>query len=56
MKFLMTLPKCGEKTARAILEKFWNIKNFVNASDDQILQIPGVGPKLLEKWRQVLGY
>jgi ERCC4-type nuclease len=22
MKFLMTLPKCGEKTARAILEKF----------------------------------
>jgi len=54
VKLLTSLPNCGEKMAQKILEKFWSIKNFINAEDKQILEIDWLGPKTLEKWKEII--
>jgi Fanconi anemia group M protein len=42
-KFVSMIPKVNIITSRNILKKFGNIKNLVNASEKEILEVEGVG-------------
>jgi len=56
MKILMSLPDCWPKVAESILKKFWSVKSFFNAKDKEILSIPWIWSKKLEKWRKVIDW
>ena len=44
-------PKVGEKTSLALIEKFNSVRDFVNATPEQLMQVDGVGKKLaFEIW------
>lgn len=47
--FVSALPGIGLNTAKLLLEHFGSIKDLVNASREEMLQIKGVGEKTAEK-------
>lgn len=51
---LRALPGIGAKSAKALLNRFGNIKNIVNASEKELLDVTGIGKKTAEKIQNVL--
>jgi len=51
---LKTLPGIGEKIAHALLEKFGSVSDVVSARKEELLAVPGIGPKTLARINSVL--
>lgn len=51
---LRALPRVGAKSAKALLDHFGNIKNVINASEKELLDVPGIGEKTAKKIKDVL--
>lgn len=54
--FLQGLPAVGRKTATALLEKFGSSENVVMATDDELLEVDGLGKGKVKKIREFLSY
>ncbi|QDK43710.1 DNA ligase (NAD(+)) LigA [Bdellovibrio sp. ZAP7] len=42
----------GEQTAKLLADHFVNIENFLNASEEELLQVPEIGPKVATSIRE----
>ena len=51
---LETFPMLGPKRARQLLEHFGNIQNIINASEQELKEIPGMGEKRAKAIRNVV--
>lgn len=51
---LRALPGIGAKSAKTLLYHFGGIKNVVNASEKELLEVPGIGKKTVRKIQNVL--
>ncbi len=49
-------PMVGPKLARTLLLHFGNIENIVNASEKELLEVPGMGKKRARVLKSLLGY
>ena len=47
--FLQGIPSIGPATAERLIENFGNVKSIVNASNDELRKIKGIGKKNAEK-------
>ncbi len=54
LHLVQSLPGVGPELAKALLKKFKNIKNLVNASKSQMKDVEGIGEKKTRKIRKVL--
>lgn len=54
IRFLKALPGVGSKSAKTLLQHFGSIKNIVNASEKELLDISGIGKKTASKIQDVL--
>jgi len=45
---ISSFPGVGLKNARALLEKFGTIQNILNAEEDELESVPGIGQKIAE--------
>ncbi|MEM4336716.1 MAG: DEAD/DEAH box helicase [Candidatus Woesearchaeota archaeon] len=48
-----SLPNVGPALAKALLEKFGSVKNIVNASEEELLKVEGVGEKIAKKIKEI---
>jgi Fanconi anemia group M protein len=46
---LSSVPSIGEKLARVMVDHFENIANVANATIDDLIALPGIGPKKAQK-------
>ncbi len=53
-RIVATLPGVGVKTADLLLREFGSVGNIINASADDLLKVPGIGPKTVERIQGVL--
>ncbi len=51
---LKSLPGIGEKTAVALLEKFGGVADVFAAKRDELLAVPGIGHKTVDKIKDIL--
>ena len=56
MFFLQGLPAVGQKTAKSLLERFKTPENVVLATEDELLEIEGLGKEKVKKIRTFLGH
>ena len=49
-----SLPNVGPVTARKLLEEFENVKGVINASEDELKKIEGVGNKIAQRIKEVV--
>lgn len=49
-----SLPNVGPVTARKLLEEFGNVKGVINASEDELKKIEGVGNKIAQRIKEVV--
>jgi Fanconi anemia group M protein len=52
--FLQGLPSVGQKTAKALLERFRTPENVVLATEDELLEVEGLGKEKVKKIRAFL--
>lgn len=52
--YMEGFPNIGEKTAHDLLSHFTTIKNVVNASVDQLMEVKGIGKKTAEKIYEIV--
>ena len=50
------LPSCGPTTAKKLLEHFGSVQGVFMASTEQLREVKGVGPKMAEQIRQLIGH
>lgn len=50
-----SLPNVGQALAKELLHKFRNVKNIVNASEDELKDVPLLGEKKAKEIQRVLG-
>ncbi|MCF6174366.1 MAG: helix-hairpin-helix domain-containing protein [Victivallaceae bacterium] len=53
-RLLCTLPGIGTKMAKTLLEEFDSVSNVINASRDELLKVPGMGDKTIDRMQQVV--
>jgi Fanconi anemia group M protein len=54
-EFLVSsLPGVGLNTAKMLLEKFGSIKKLVNASEEELIEMEGIGEKISGRINEVL--
>jgi ERCC4-type nuclease len=51
---LRTLPGIGTKMAKSLLEEFDTVSNVINASRKDLLRVPGLGTKTIDKIQRVI--
>ena len=51
---LRTLPGVGAKMAKSLLDEFDTVSNVINASRDELLKVPGLGDKTIDRIQQVV--
>lgn len=51
---LRTLPGVGAKMAKNLLDEFDTVSNIINASHDELLKVPGLGDKTINRIQQVV--
>lgn len=54
LRVVEAFPGIGTKRAKTLLNKFKNIKNLVNATPGELLNIEGFGPKRVEKFLEFI--
>lgn len=52
--YLRTLLNCTQQVAIDLLKKYGNIRSIINASDDQLKEFKGIGPKKVERMRLII--
>jgi DNA ligase (NAD+) len=50
--FALGIRFVGEQTAKLLADHFVNIENFLNASEEELLQVPEIGPKVATSIRE----
>lgn len=51
---LDTVPGLGERKRAALLKAFGSVRRIRNASDNELMAVPGLGPKLVAEIRRIL--
>ncbi len=49
-----SLPNIGPVTARKLLEEFGNVKGVINASENELKKVEGIGNKIAQRIREVV--
>ena len=52
--FALGIRFVGEQTARTLAQAFKNTENFLNASEEELLALPDIGPKVAESVNKIL--
>ena len=52
---LTAVPGIGSHYARALLERFGSVEAVVAASDEELREVPGIGPARVRALRRTLG-
>jgi len=52
--YLRSLLNCTQDTALELLKRFKNIHGIINASDKELLEAEGIGPKKVERLRKII--
>lgn len=53
--FLQGVPGIGPELAEAILDKFGRVPMGLDVADEELLEVPGIGPKRVKRMRELLG-
>ena len=52
--YLRLLLNCSQKIALDLLKKFTNIRGVIDASDEQLKEFKGIGPKKIERMKKII--